>query len=206
VLRARSSHTLGAVAFVAWGALPEFGASSSAELWLLFVLVLGDSLGVPAPGDSALIIAGGLAADGRLSLTAVIAVASVAALIGDAIAFEVGRHGGRRVLERDGRFAAHRQGLLRRADRFYLRYGLVAVYVAKFVPGVRAVSAVTAGAAHMPRLRFAAVNALACLSWTALTASVAYALGPTGAIILVAVGVVLSVVAVAVGAWRRRQR
>ncbi len=185
--------------------MPEFGSSSNAGLWVLFVLVLGDSLGVPVPGDSALIIAGGLAADGRLALPAVIAVATVAAIVGDAIAFEAGRRGGRRVLERDGRFAPHRRAVLGRADRFYTRHGVFAVYFAKFVPGVRAVSAVTAGAANMPRRSFVLVNTLACLSWTSLTASIAYAAGPTGALVLVGLGVAVSLLALAIRALQRRR-
>lgn len=185
--------------------MPELGEAGDAALWVLFALVLGDSLGVPVPGDAALIIAGGLAAKGTLSLPAVIVVASVAAFVGDLIAFEAGRRGGRRVLERDGRFADHRRRVLVRADRFYARHGLVAVYVAKFVPGVRAVSAVTAGATSMPRGAFAAVNAFAVVSWTSLSASVAYALGPEGSLYLVVVGGALTAIVVIVAMARRRR-
>jgi membrane protein DedA with SNARE-associated domain len=185
--------------------MPQFGESGAAELWVLFLLVLGDSLWVPVPGDSALIIAGGLAAKGTIGLPEVIIVASVAAFIGDAIAFHVGRRGGRRVLERDGRHAVHRRELLARADRFYARYGVIAVYVAKFVPGVRAVSAVAAGATTMSRTAFLVVDALACISWTTLTASVAYAVGPTGSLFLVGAGLVALVVGFAVAQTRRRR-
>ncbi len=45
--------------------MPQFGESGAAELWVLFLLVLGDSLWVPVPGDSALIIAGGSRRRGR---------------------------------------------------------------------------------------------------------------------------------------------
>lgn len=183
--------------------MPELTGESQAGLWALFVLVLGDSLGVPAPGDSALIVAGGLAADGRLWLPAVIVVAWAAAMIGDAIAFEAGRRGGRRLLERDGRFAEHRRAVLVRADRFYVRHGLFAVFFLKFVPGLRAVSAVTAGTAAMSRASFLAENALACGLWTTLAASVAYAVGPTGALFIVVAGITLSTTGLAVRTARR---
>ncbi len=58
----------------------------------------------------------------------------------------------------------------------------------------------------MPRIRFFVVNALACLSWTTLTASIAYAAGPTGAIILVAAGIALSVGVLLARMVRRRAR
>lgn len=185
---------------------PSSDGSMAIELLALFGLVLGDSLGVPVPGDSALLVAGGLAADGRFPLWAVVVVATAAAIIGDAIAYEAGRHGGRRILARDGRFAERRRALLSRAERFYARYGLVAVFLLKFVPGVRAVSAVTAGTSHMPRRSFAIVNALACLTWTTLTASIAYAAGPTGALVLALAGLTIACIALVVGAVARRRR
>lgn len=184
--------------------MPELTGDSTAGLWILFVLVLGDSLGVPAPGDAALIVAGGLAADGRLWLPAVVAVAWVAAVIGDGIAFEAGRHGGRRLMEREGRFAEYRRAALERADRFYARHGLFAVFFIKFVPGIRAVSPLAAGTTSMRRWSFAVVNGLACGCWTTATASVAYAAGPTGAALIVAVGIALSLTSVAIRAARRR--
>ncbi len=185
--------------------MPQFGEGGAAELWVLFLLVLGDSLWVPVPGDSALIVAGGLAAKGTIGLAEVIIVASLAAFIGDAIAFHVGRRGGRRMLTRDGRHAEHRRALLARADRFYARHGLIAVFAAKFVPGVRAVSAVVAGTTGMSRTVFLIVDLLACITWTGLTASIAYAAGPTGSLVLVGAGLVVFVVGFAIAQSRRRR-
>lgn len=79
------------------------------------------------------------------------------------------------------------------------------MYVAKFVPGVRAVSAVAAGATTMSRTAFLIVDGLACISWTTLTASVAYAVGPTGSLFLVGAGLVALVVGFAVAQTRRRR-
>lgn len=184
--------------------MPELTGESRAGLWVLFVLVLADSLGVPAPGDTALIVAGGLAADERLWLPAVIAVAWVAAVIGDGIAFEAGRRGGRRLMEREGRFAEHRRAALERADRFYARHGLFAVFFIKFVPGIRAVSPLAAGTTSMRRASFTVVNGLACGCWTAATASIAYAAGPTGAALIVAVALALALLGMAIRVARRR--
>ena len=156
-----------------------------AGLATLFVLVLADSLGVPAPGDSALFIAGGLAADGRMSLVGIIAVASAAAIMGDTVAYWVGRSGGRRVLLRDGRFAERRRNALAKADGFYARYGLLAVFVGKFIPGVRGFGAIAAGTSGMTWPAFAAVNAAACLSWTSVAVAAGYAMGPSLAIAVV---------------------
>lgn len=186
--------------------MPDVGASPGAILVALFLLIVGDSTGVPVPGDSALIVAGGLAADGQVALPAVIVVASIAAFCADLIVFEVGRRGGRRLLLRDGRFAARRRATLARADAWYARYGLATVFVGKFIPGVRAVGALTAGAAGMSRRGFAIVNAFACLSWSSLVASVAYAAGPTGALAIAGAGIALAAAAIVVGLVRARGR
>lgn len=164
--------------------------SSDAGLLTLFALVFADSLGVPAPGDSALIVAGALVADGRVSLMAVIAVASAAAIIGDTIVYGVGRFGGRRILLRDGRFAQHRRRAVAKADAFYARHGLAAVFLGKFVPGVRGVGAFVAGTSGMRWGAFALVNAAACVTWTSLAVTVGYALGPA-LILAVVVGVLV---------------
>lgn len=161
--------------------------TADAGLFTLFLLVLADSLGVPAPGDSALLVAGALASEGRISLTGAIAVASVAAILGDTIVFWVGRLGGRRVLARDGRFVDQRRSALSKADAFFERYGLLAVFTGKFVPGVRGVTAFAAGASGMNWFAFAAVNATACLSWTALVIAAGFTAGPTAVLIVLVV-------------------
>lgn len=167
----------------------------------LFALVLADSLGIPAPGDSALLVAGALVADGSIPLATVIGVATAAAVIGDAVVFWVGRAGGRRVLLRDGRHAARRRRAVARADGFYARYGVLAVFIGKFIPGVRGVGALAAGMSTMRWSAFAAVNALACLAWTSLAVAAGYTLGPTLLLAVAAVAITLAAVV-----WMVRRR
>lgn len=175
-------------------------------LLALFALIVGDSLGVPVPGDTALIVAGGLAADGQVALPAVIAVATTAAILGDTVVFLFGRRFGRQLVLRDGPFADRRRAALVRADTFYARYGLPTVFFGKFVPGVRAVGALAAGTSDMPWRSFAPVNAIACLTWTTGVATIAYLAGPTGALVLAGAALGASGLALAVGGARRRQR
>lgn len=170
--------------------------TSDAGLATLFLLVLADALGVPAPGDSALFVAGALAADGSTPVVAIILVASAAAILGDTVVYWVGRSGGRRVLLRDGRFAERRRSALAKADAFYARYGLLAVFVGRFIPGVRGVGALAAGTSGMRWGAFATVNAAACVSWTSLAVAAGYAVGPS-----LAFGAIIAAVAVAGLVW-----
>ena len=94
-------------------------------------------------------------AGGHLALPVVIVVAAVAAVCGDTIGYLAGRRGGRALLLRDGWGATNRRHAVRRADRFFARYGAATVFVGRWIPGLRVVAAVMAGGARMPWPRFA---------------------------------------------------
>lgn len=168
-------------------------------------LIFGESAGLPLPGETALITAGGLAAAGHLALPAVIAVAIAAAITGDTLGYWLGRRRGRAFLVRDGFLAGHRRHAVARADRFFARHGLATVFVSRFIPGVRVVAAVMAGATRMPWRRFALANAAGAVVWATTVASVAYLAGPTGAAMLAAGGLAFGALALLAGALRARR-
>ena len=103
--------------------------------------VFAESAGVPVPGETALLAAGLLARSGQLSLPIVIAVAAVAAILGDNLGYVLGRRGGRALLVRDGRFARHRRKAVAAGDRFFARHGAKTVFFGRWVSGVRIVAA-----------------------------------------------------------------
>jgi membrane protein DedA with SNARE-associated domain len=168
--------------------------SPSLGLPALAALVFGESAGLPIPGETALIVAGGLAAAGHLSLPIVILVAAVAATTGDMVGYWIGRRGGRRLLLRDGRFSAHRRSAVARAERYFDRYGVLTVFFARFIPGVRVVGALSAGATEMRWRSFAIANMLGCVTWAATVATFAYVAGPDGTIVLIALGLSLGAI------------
>jgi len=168
-------------------------------------LILGESAGLPLPGETALLTAGALAASGHLALPVVILVAAAAAIAGDTVGYWLGRRGGRAFLMRDGWLADHRRHAVRRADRFFERYGAATVFFGRWVPGVRLVAAVIAGATRMPWPRFAAANALGAVAWATTVATVAALLGPVGAVVLAGTGLTIGAVGIALGWWRRRK-
>ena len=168
-------------------------------------LILGESAGLPLPGETALITAGGLVAAGHLSLPLVIAVAAAAAIVGDTIGYWLGRRGGRALLTRDGFGATHRRHAVKRADRFFARYGMATVFFGRWVPGVRIVAAVMAGAARMPWPRFAVANAAGAACWAATVATLAMLAGPGGAALLAAAGLALGGVTLVAAWWSHRR-
>jgi membrane protein DedA with SNARE-associated domain len=171
----------------------------------LGALILGESAGLPLPGETALITAGGLVAAGHLSLPLVILVAGLAAIVGDTIGYWLGRRGGRALLVRDGLGATHRRHAVRRADWFFARYGMATVFFGRWIPGVRIVAAVMAGASRMPWPRFAAANAAGAFAWAATVATLAVLVGPTGSVLLAAGGLGLGAITFTVAWWSHRR-
>jgi membrane protein DedA with SNARE-associated domain len=172
---------------------------------LLALLVGGESAGIPLPGETALITASILASQAKLSLPLVIAVAAAAAIVGDNIGYELGRHGARRVLSRPGRLEERRQAFLRQGEAFFERHGGKTVFLGRWLPFLRITAAWLAGANHMPWPRFFAWNAAGGISWAISVGVFAYLAGEIAVKILHDAGyVVLGLVAlglVALAVW-----
>lgn len=144
---------------------------------LLALLIGGESAGIPLPGETALITASILASQGKLWLPFVIVAAAAAAIVGDNIGYELGRHGARRVLARPGRFEDRRQAFLVRGEAFFEKHGGKTVFVGRWLPFLRVTAAWLAGANHMPWPRFFAWNALGGISWAISVGVFAYLAG-----------------------------
>jgi membrane protein DedA with SNARE-associated domain len=176
---------------------------------VVFGLVMIESMGVPVPGETAVIL-GGLAANtGRLSIVLVIAVASLAAIIGDNIGFEIGRRGGRAVLERPGRFESQRHRVIELGDPFFAKHGAKAVFFGRWMAGLRIWAAWLAGASDMRRSTFFIANAAGGISWATTVGLAAYFGGKAVEHVISKIGLygAIAVVVIALGfiyAHRRR--
>ena len=146
---------------------------------VLGLLVGIEALGVPLPGETAVIFAGLAANQGRLSIVAVIVVAASGAIVGDNIGFVIGRRGGRALLERPGRFADERRRVLEIGDPFFARHGPKAVFLGRWITGLRVWTSWLAGASDMRWPTFLMWNALGGTAWAASVALAAY-YGGTG--------------------------
>ena len=169
---------------------------------VVFVGVLLENAGVPVPGETVLLAGAALSHIGRLSFVRVVLVAIVAATIGDNIGFLIGRRGGRVLAERHGWRVGLTSGRLRQFDAFFDRYGPQAVFIARFVTGLRVFGAVLAGASGIPWRTFLFYNATGAVVWSTTIAAAGYLLayswqtlerwvGRTGVIALVLVAIVV---------------
>lgn len=171
--------------------------------------VAAESMGVPVPGETALIAAGILAHDGRLSIVGVIAVAAVAAIAGDNAGYLIGRKGGRALLEKQGPLLARRKAILAKGEPFFERHGPKAVFLGRWVAGLRIAAAWLAGINRMHWAKFAFFNALGGIAWATSVGLAAYYLGPTAEKVVKDVGLVgggvAGVALLAFFFWRSRR-
>jgi membrane protein DedA with SNARE-associated domain len=144
---------------------------------LLLLAVMAESSGVPIPGETALITAAVLASRGKLQIEAVIPLAALGAIIGDNIGYQIGRRGGRWLLERPGRFQRQRLAALDNGEVFFDRHGPKAVFLGRFVLGLRVWASWLAGAMHMRWRSFFFWNALGGVCWATAIGLLAYFLG-----------------------------
>lgn len=179
---------------------------------LLFVIVMAESSGVPIPGETALIAAGVLASGGKLEIQYVIAIAALAAIVGDNIGYQIGRKGGRWLLERPGRFEQQRQQVLVTGEPFFERHGPKAVFFGRFVLGLRVWASWLAGATHMRWRSFFLWNACGGICWATGVGLVAYFLGKSAGNAIEAFGIyglaalLLAIGVFVVGHLRHRRR
>jgi membrane protein DedA with SNARE-associated domain len=143
----------------------------------VFALIAVETMGIPVPGETALIAAALLAHDGQLSIVPLVAIAAAAAIIGDNVGFAIGRHGGRRLFLRPGPFHDHRLRIIEHGEPFFEKHGPKAVFLGRWVAGLRIASAWLAGMNKMSWPTFLFWNALGGIFWATTVALVAYYLG-----------------------------
>src|SRR3989442_7173312 len=144
---------------------------------VLFFLVALESLGIPLPGETALLTAAALAALGHLSIYAVVATAVVAAVIGDNGGYWIGRKGGIALVRRYGRRIHLNESQLDRARGFFERHGPKTVFIGRFIALLRTWVAVLAGTARMPYGSFMFYNALGGVCWAVMFGTLGFVFG-----------------------------
>jgi membrane protein DedA with SNARE-associated domain len=141
---------------------------------IIALAILGESAGIPLPGETVLLAAGVAAQRGAMSLPLVWVLAAGAAIVGDNIGFWVGRWGGRSLLVRYGRVVRVRERHLQMLDLYYSRHGAKTVFFGRWVAFLRMWAALFAGAARMPWRRFLLFNALGGIAWAVSMSTLAY--------------------------------
>jgi membrane protein DedA with SNARE-associated domain len=143
----------------------------------VFVAIFLEDFGLPMPGETLLIAASIGAGRGNLSLAVVAMLAWMAAVLGDNVGYLIGRFGGRRLVERYGRYVLLTPARLARAEAAFQRRGGWVVVFARFLQILRQLNGIIAGTAGMRWWRFLLFNSLGAAAWVGFWGTLFFLLG-----------------------------
>jgi membrane-associated protein len=169
--------------------------SVSSSLGYVLPAIIGlESMGIPSPGETALVLAAVLASQGKLQIWLVILIGVSSAIVGDNVGYWLGRRIGRDVLESPGPLYRRRVRLIAIGDRFFEKHGPKAVFIGRWIALVRFAAAWLAGINEMRFAEFFFWNALGGITWGVTYGLVGYYGGQAAANVLGTVGIAGAVV------------
>ncbi len=182
---------------------------------IVFSAIMIESIGVPFPGETMLLIASAYAAStGALNIFGVIACAAGGAMTGDSLGYWIGREGGRRLIRRYGKFVGLTDHRYQRVQGYLKRHGGKAVFFGRFVSVARTWIAVLVGAHHLNYVQFLLYDILGAITWATLYGSLGYAFGSNLPLLekwVKEAGIIIAICAVLVVAyllylrWKRKK-
>ena len=134
----------------------------------IFALMFLESACIPIPAEATMMFAGFAVSQGKMGLGAAIAIGVAGNVAGAWVAYYVGLYGGRPFIDRYGKYVLLRHEHIALTERWFARYGAIAVFFCRVVPGVRGFVSLPAGVARMSLWKFTLYTALGCVPFVAL--------------------------------------
>jgi len=144
---------------------------------VLLGLVLLESLGIPLPGEIALVTAAAYASHGHVSILVVIVLAAAGASVGGVLGYLIGLKGGLPLVAHYGEYVGIRRSHIAKAHEFFERYGSKTILFGRFIALLRTWAAVVAGAAAMSFPKFVTYNTIGSVVWAIVFGAVGYYFG-----------------------------
>ncbi len=145
----------------------------------VLILMAIQSACIPLPSEIIMPVAGYALAHGQMQLILLATIGSIGANLGSIPAYWVGARGGRPMIEHYGRYILLSGRDLDRADRFFAKYGSIAVLIGRLLPIVRTFIALPAGIAKMNQVRFHIYTFIGSWPWCYALAYMGMKLGNT---------------------------
>ena len=137
-----------------------------------------EGIGIPVPGETALIVASVIAGTKHeLNIVAVILTATAASIVGRYLGYLIGRNFGYWLLLKYGGYVWITEARIKLGQYLFLRYGGAIIIIAQFIPVLRTLAGILAGANRMPQPRFLLANAVGAAIWATFFGVAAYTLG-----------------------------
>ncbi len=146
-------------------------------LFAVFGLMLLESMGILIPSEAISPFAGYLVSQGRMGFFGAVAAGVLGNLVGSWVAYFIGLWGGRELWFKYGRYVGVRAHHLKVAEKWFDRYGELAVFVSRCLPVVRTFISFPAGTARMNFPKFTFYTFLGCVPWVFALTYLGYLLG-----------------------------
>jgi membrane protein DedA with SNARE-associated domain len=147
-------------------------------LWVLFPVVMLEGMGIPVPGETALLATAVYAGStDKISIVPVVLIAATAAMVGDNIGYFIGRSIGLRLVVRYGRYVRLNESRLKIGRYLFLRHGGKIVLIARLIAILRTFVPLLAGVNRMRWRYFLLMNAIGGFCWASLVGGGAYLFG-----------------------------
>jgi membrane protein DedA with SNARE-associated domain len=147
-------------------------------LWVLFAVVMLEGMGIPVPGETALVTTAVYAGStGEIGIVLVVLVAAMGAIVGDNTGYFIGRSIGPPLVARYGRYIRLNESRLKIGQYLFLRHGGKIVLIARFITVLRTFAALLAGVNRMRWPYFLLMNAIGGACWASLFGAGAYLFG-----------------------------
>lgn len=143
----------------------------------VFALMVAESACIPIPSEATMLFSGFNVSNGEYPLLVLVAVATVANVVGSWIAYAVGYYGRVDLLEKHGAKLHIKPSHLHWADDWFERYGAATVFFSRMLPIIRTFISLPAGVARMPFWRFTALTTLGCVPWIFMLAFIGKQVG-----------------------------
>jgi len=143
---------------------------------IFFIVVFGN-MGIPLPEETVLVVAGYMVWRGQLHLPIVLVVGIISAVLGDNVGYWFGRRFGQTALRRHAGWILGSPARVEAMQRFVARHGPKAVFIARFVPGLRFAAGPLAGALGMSFRSFLSANVLGAAIYVPLAVGAGYGIG-----------------------------
>lgn len=150
---------------------------NSIGYWGILLGMILESACIPIPSEVIMPFGGYLVSTGHLNLIGVILIGTLGNVIGSLIAYAVGLWGGKRFINRFGKYVFLSKKHLDSAEKWFDRRGEITVFVSRILPAIRTFISLPAGIARMPLGKFLTYTAIGSVIWSAILAYVGYILG-----------------------------
>lgn len=134
----------------------------------VFLLMMAESTLLPVPSEAVLPFAGYLAAQGKMDFWIIIAAATIGTIIGSGISYYIGKYAGQAAIAKWGKYVLIREEELENAKKWFNKHGEKTIFICRFIPVIRHVISLPAGAAEMSFKKFILYTAIGGAMWNAI--------------------------------------